>query len=105
LGKLFVVIGNNEQNNKMALYMMDQEGVCYQNLLLLWWLLCCSGENVLESFLFMLHHQETLPTVLLNSLKKQEVCMINVQRDMNSIVLCLHRVCDLWGNHTENILV
>lgn len=44
----------------------------------------CSGgsriavdDNIVETFLFLLYHQQTLSTGLLNSLKKQEVRVIN----------------------------
>jgi hypothetical protein len=36
----------------------------------------------------LLYHQQTLSTGLLNSLKKQEVRVINGWRDVNSFVLC-----------------
>jgi hypothetical protein len=41
-------------------------------LVLLW------RESAVESFQFMLHHQETVSTGLLNSLKREEVCVINM---------------------------
>jgi hypothetical protein len=53
----------------------------------------------------MLHHQETLSTELLNSLKKQEVCVINVQREIHNFVFRLHKVCELQECHMENVLV
>jgi hypothetical protein len=39
-------------------------------------------ENIVESFLFVLHRQETLFPGLLKGPKKQEVCMRNVRRDV-----------------------
>jgi hypothetical protein len=35
-------------------------------------------DNIIESFLYMLHHQQTLSTRLLSSVKKQDMCVINV---------------------------
>jgi hypothetical protein len=48
-------------------------------LVLLW------GDDSVESFLVVLHHQGALSAGLLNSLKKQEVCerLINARRDVN----------------------
>jgi hypothetical protein len=37
----------------------------------------------MEMFLFMLHQQGTLYTRFLNSVKRQELCVINVRRDVN----------------------
>jgi hypothetical protein len=53
----------------------------------------------------MLLHQETLPTKLLNYLKKQEVCAINVHGDVNNFVLRLYAVRNFRGYHMENVLV
>lgn len=47
-------------------------------LLLLW------RENMVDSFLFVLHHRQILSTGLLNSLKKLEVCLINVRSRCNT---------------------
>jgi hypothetical protein len=40
-------------------------------------------DNIIGSFLFMLHHQEILFTGLLNSLKEHEVRVIYKQRNIN----------------------
>jgi hypothetical protein len=40
-------------------------------------------DNTVESFIFVLHHRHTSSTVLLYNSKKQEVCVMNVRRDVN----------------------
>lgn len=42
------------------------------------------GDSIVESFQFVLHYREKLPTGLLNSLKKQEEFAINVRRDIKA---------------------
>jgi hypothetical protein len=39
--------------------------------------------DIVDSSLFVLYYREALSAGLLNSLKKQEVCVINVRRDIN----------------------
>jgi hypothetical protein len=89
LGKLFVTLGNIELTRWRRIRRIRK---CSSNpfsvllvLVLLW------RENIDDSFLFLLHHQETQSTALLNSLKKQEVCVINVGRQVNSSVLLLRK--------------
>jgi hypothetical protein len=71
--EIFVAIGSTELSSRMASYMTDKKVFvietfyCLVVLVLLW------RDNIIESFL--LPHQETLPTGLLNSLKKQKVCV------------------------------
>jgi hypothetical protein len=106
LGKLFAAVGNTELSYKMVPYMMDQEVFFYQNLLLFWWFLCSCGETKRREFSVRVEpSRDTIYCGLLNSLKKQEVRVINVPRDVNSFVLRSHKVRDLRGHHTENILV
>jgi hypothetical protein len=75
LGKLLFAFGNTELNNKMALYATDQKVFVIKTVytsggfVLLW-----KDTNV-QSSVFVLRHKETLPAGLLNSLKKQEVCV------------------------------
>jgi hypothetical protein len=57
-------------------------------LVLLW------RDNTVQSFLFVLHHPETLSTRLLNSLKKQEVCVINVLRGINPASILTEEAVD-----------
>jgi hypothetical protein len=52
----------------------------------------------------MVHHQGTLYTGLLSSLKTGS-CVINMQRVIKSSVILLHKCHDLWRHHMENVLV
>jgi hypothetical protein len=73
---LSVAVGNAERRKKMDIVYDGLGSYCYQNPFLFWWILCCRGEtmNILQSFLFALHHQERhYLRNCLNSQKKQEV--------------------------------
>jgi hypothetical protein len=60
------------------------------------------GDNIVESFLFVLHHRQTLSVGLLNSLKKQEVREINVRNDEKQLIfrteqgVCAAREAITW---------
>jgi hypothetical protein len=68
-----------------------------QNLLLAWWFLCCCGETVSSRVVSVLHHQETLSAGLLNSVKKEEACVINIRRGINVTHLSVQM--DLFVQH------
>jgi hypothetical protein len=62
--------------------MMDLKVFVSKPLTLLVVLVLLWRDNI-KSFLFMLHHHETLSTGLSNNLQILEVCLINVYRDVN----------------------
>jgi hypothetical protein len=64
-------------------------------LVLLW------RDNIIESWPFLLHHRQTLSTGLLNSLKKQEVCLIHPWRNANTSVLRLRKVRGPQGHNMK----
>jgi hypothetical protein len=64
-GNLYVVVGNSELSNKMAFVYDGSQNVYYQShftLLMVFVLLWIEKESIVENFLFVLHHWETLST-------------------------------------------
>jgi hypothetical protein len=103
----FFAVCNTEVSNKMASYTTGQRTFVAKNFTILAVLVWLWRHNILDSSPFVLHQQQTLPTGSLNSSRKQEVrvSVINTLRDVNSSVLRSHEVCDLEGQHTQNVLV
>jgi hypothetical protein len=99
LGKLFVPVTIWRHTRRVRKCLFSKPFTLLVVLALLW------RDNIVESFLLVLHHQETLSIGLLNSLNKQELCVCeNVGREVNNFVL-LHKVSDHRGHHMENFLV
>jgi hypothetical protein len=113
MGNLRVAVAIAELCNKIALYMMDQIMFIIKTFY------SSSGSCVAverqyrREFSICVSPLRDTICQLLNSLKKQEVCVINVQRDINVHHLfiwkkpvCLTRqeqevqekVCDIWHN-------
>jgi predicted KAP-like P-loop ATPase len=75
LGKLFIAVGSPEVRIWRRLLKVFVINIFY----LLVVLMSLWTDVTVERFLFMLHHQEALLSAgLLNSLKEQEMCGINV---------------------------
>jgi hypothetical protein len=80
--RLFVAAGKAELNTKTVSYTTHQKILSkpftvLAVLLLLW------RKNIVQSSMIVLHLRQASSAVLLNSRKKQEVCAINVPRDIN----------------------
>lgn len=88
LVNLFVVVGNAELSNKTALYTADQKMFAIRT----FYCSCGSCVALKRQYLhFALRHREALCTGLLNSLKQQEVCVVNARGDVNTAHLFVRK--------------
>jgi hypothetical protein len=102
LGKLFVAVVNSELSDKMMSYNRSESvtknlysfGGSY-----------VAVEREYRDFSVPVAPSGGTVYLIIKQFEEIEVYVINVQRDVESIVLHLYEVCDLQGHHVENVLV
>jgi hypothetical protein len=94
---LFVAVGNAELtiSNSMALYTTGQKAFAFKTFNISGG--SCVAVEVISSFSVRVAPPRD-PTGLLSSLKKQEVCVIDMRRVVNVAHLFVWKVCDGWAH-------
>jgi hypothetical protein len=96
---LFVAVDTAELSNKTTSWRRIRKCLLSKPLKLLVILVLLWRDNIVESFLFVLYQRQTVSPGLLNSWKKQEVCVINVRSDANVAV----RTGEVFGAEREAV--